>query len=224
MSKLKTNIVVKPHQKEKNWRWVYFINVPTYFARVQEPIKGYDKETEEYRLTCFVDEASKDLALDEFLINKEFKLVGKDKDKKRNIKYPLSSQVDEGKTHYDGMEGLYGVNLAVSATYKNGEERKLTVIDKDLNAFDKLIGNGSICTIKCFGYMNQDDQIVVNLNTVQVIDLVAYEGKSADGLVEDDILGGSYKQATFSDSKAQTTEQVAKPAEQDESLDDDIPF
>src|SRR5690606_28816110 len=69
----------------------------------------------------------------------------------------------------------------------------VNVIDKDGKPFTENVGNGSVCTLKLFGYRNQEGQVVVTLDTVQVLEHVAYEQKAAADSVDDDVLGVSYK-------------------------------
>ena len=48
--------------------------------------------------------------------------------------------------------------------------------------------------VKLFGYRNQDGQLTVTLDTVQVVEHVAYEQKGGNGgVVEDDVFGVSYQ-------------------------------
>jgi len=129
------------------------------------------------------------------MVNKTFALVGKDKTSKppRRIKYPLSSQVEEGKVNYDVVDGMYGFSLAKPEFSKKGNKMSVNVIDVDGNTFTENVGNGSVCTLKLFAYRNQDNQLVVTLDTVQVLEHIPYEAKASADSVDDDILGVSYK-------------------------------
>jgi len=173
---------------------LYILNTPVFYAAVHEVKKKFQSEDREYSLTAFIDEETKDKLLDEVMVNKTFAQVGITKTSKppRRIKYPLSSQVEEGKVNYDAVDGLWGFNLAKPEFSKKGNLMSVNVIDKEGNAFTDNIGNGSVVTLKLFGYRNQDGQLVVTLDTVQVVEHVPYEGKTSSDEVVDDVLG-SYK-------------------------------
>lgn len=191
-----TSIIVKQLPKSGTLETfnVYVLNAPVFYAAVHTPKTKYQSVDKEFSLTAFVDEVTKDKLLDEVMLNKGFALVGKDKTTKppRRVKYPLSSQVEEGKTNYDVVEGMYGFGLAKPEFSKKGNTMTVNVIDKEGQAFTQDIGNGSICTLKLFGYRNPEGQLTVTLDTVQVIEHVPYEGKGSSDEVVDDVLG-SYK-------------------------------
>ena len=194
---MSTQIIVKELPKSGSLETlnIYVMNATVFYPVVHEPQKKYQSEDREYSILCFVDEEAKDKLLDEVLVNKTFALVGKDKTQKppRRIKFPLSSQVEEGKVNYDIVDGMYGFSVARPEFSKQGKPMTVNVIDKDGNEFTDNIGNGSVCNVKLFAYRNQDDQAVVMLDTVQVIEHVPYEAKGGSGSVEDDILGVTYK-------------------------------
>lgn len=211
---------------------LYIKDAIVFYAVVHEPKKKYQSEDCEYSVTVFVDEATKDKLLDEVMVNKTFAQVGKDKTSKppRRIKYPLSSQIEEGKVNYDVVEGMFGFTVAKPEFSKKGNPMTVNVIDKEGRAFTENVGNGSVCTLKLFGYRNQDNQLVVTLDTLQVIEHVPYEVKAAIDSVEDDVLGVSYKV-----KKAEKVEPEAKVTPEKEAntttilgmpidLDDDLPF
>ena len=204
---------------------VYIKNTPVFYAAVHEPKLKYQSTDKEFSLTSFVDEETKDKLIDEVMLNKSFAQVGKDKTSKapRRIKYPLSSQVEEGKVNYDVVDGLFGFNVAKPEFSKKGNPMSVNVIDAEGNAFTENVGNGSICTLKLFGYKNQDGQLTVTLDTVQVIEHVPYEGKTSADSVEDDVLGVSYK---VKKAEGKPTEQEeAKPQPEPEAEEDlDDPF
>lgn len=207
---------------------VYIKNTPVFYAAVHEPKLKYQSTDKEFSLTSFVDEETKDKLIDEVMLNKSFAQVGKDKTSKapRRIKYPLSSQVEEGKVNYDVVDGLFGFNVAKPEFSKKGNPMSVNVIDAEGNAFTENVGNGSICTLKLFGYKNQDGQLTVTLDTVQVIDHIPYEGKTSADSVEDDVLGVSYK-VKKSEGKPVEQEEVPKAAPQPEPEEDesqDLPF
>lgn len=206
---------------------VYIKNTPVFYAAVHEPKLKYQSTDKEFSLTSFVDEETKDKLIDEVMLNKSFAQVGKDKTSKapRRIKYPLSSQVEEGKVNYDVVDGLFGFNVAKPEFSKKGNQMSVNVIDAEGNAFTENVGNGSICTLKLFGYKNQDGQLTVTLDTVQVIEHVPYEGKTSADSVEDDVLGVSYKvkKAEGKPAEQEAPKAVPQPeAEEDESQD--LPF
>lgn len=142
----------------------------------------------------FVDEEAKDKLLDEVMVNKTFAEVGVTKTSKppRKIKFMTSDQAEEGKVNYDVVKGLWGFNVAKPEFSKKNNPMVVTVIDTDGQPFTDNIGNGSIVNLKLFGYRNVDNQVVVTLDTVQVVEHVAYEGRTASDSVEDNILG-NYK-------------------------------
>ena len=93
--------------KEGKNEFLYLKNVPVFFAQVLEPAKKYQSEDLAYQFTVFVDSDTREkleLPVDEdgVAINKELNEVGKDRNKKKQIKYPLESQLKDGKgTAYD---------------------------------------------------------------------------------------------------------------------------
>lgn len=226
-----TQIIVKELPKSGSLETlnIYVMNAIVYYPVVHEPQKKYQSEDREYSILCFVDEEAKDKLLDEVLVNKTFALVGKDKTSKppRRIKFPLSSQVEEGKVNYDIVDGMYGFTVARPEFSKQGKAMTINVIDKDGNEFTDNIGNGSVCNIKMFAYRNQDDQAVVMLDTVQVIEHVPYEAKGGSGSVEDDVLGVTYKTKQAGASQEAVEEQKVtkkQPEPEEDDFDSDIPF
>ena len=207
---------------------VYIKNTPVFYAAVHEPKLKYQSTDKEFSLTSFVDEETKDKLIDEVMLNKSFAQVGKDKTSKapRRIKYPLSSQVEEGKVNYDVVDGLFGFNVAKPEFSKKGNPMSVNVIDAEGNAFTENVGNGSICTLKLFGYKNQDGQLTVTLDTVQVIDHIPYESKAAADSVEDDVLGVSYKvKKVDTKPSEQQTLQESNTTEPDQDIDEsELPF
>jgi len=228
---VKTSVIVKQLPKSGTLETfnVYVLNAPVFYAAVHTPKTKYQSTDKEFSLTAFVDEATKDKLLDEVMLNKGFALVGKDKTTKppRRVKYPLSSQVEEGKTNYDVVEGMYGFGLAKPEFSKKGNPMTVNVIDKEGQAFTQDIGNGSVCTLKLFGYRNPEGQLTVTLDTVQVVEHIAYEGKTSSDEVVDDVLG-SYK-VKKADVKVVEEKEVHTPVPQAETakfdaIDEDIPF
>ena len=224
--------------KEGKNEFLYLKNVPVFFAQVLEPAKKYQSEDLAYQFTVFVDSDTREkleLPVDEdgVAINKELKEVGKDRNKKKQIKYPLESQLKEGKgTAYDIVDGLHGMGLSLNAVTKQGKKAILKVVDADGKDWDKskAIGNGSKIHVKCFGYRNQDEQLVVFPNLIVVVEHVPYEGNSG-GVVEDSVLGVSVDMSSaYEDNVADShpTAQSIKDSANDTSdevdFEDDIPF
>jgi hypothetical protein len=193
---IKTEVIVKDAPKN-NGKFVYLKNVPVYFASILSTKKKYQSEDRAYEMTVFVDSESREkleLPFDEggAAINKELKEVGKDRNKKKRIKYPVKSQLKDGEGFsYDDVAGLHGMSLSLDEYSKKGNKNTLKVVDSEGNDWpkDKLVGNGSVCHIKLWGYVNQDEQLVVYPNLVVVVDHVPYEGSGNGGVVEDDVLG-----------------------------------
>ena len=185
--------------KEGKNEFLYLKNVPVFFAQVLEPTKKYQSEDLAYQFTVFVDSDTRDkleLPVDEdgVAINKELKEVGKDRNKKKQLKYPLESQLKEGKgTAYDIVDGMHGMGLSLNDLTKAGKKSILKVVDADGKDWDKskAIGNGSKVHVKCFGYRNVDEQLVVFPNLIVVVEHVPYEGGNGGGMVEDSVLGVS---------------------------------
>lgn len=190
---IKTQAVLK---KEGKNEFLYLKNVPVYFASILNLKKKYQAEEREYALTVFVDGDTREkleLPVDEdgVGINKEIKEVGKDRNKKKKIKFPLSKQLKDDKgVAYDDVEGMHGLQLSLNEYTKSGKKSILKVVDKDGKNWpkDKMVGNGSVVHVKCFGYRNVDEQLVVFPNLIVIVDHVPYEGASG-GTFEDDELG-----------------------------------
>jgi len=235
-----TSIVLRELPKSGGLETVnlYIMNTTVFYPVVHEPQKKYQSEDREYSCTLFVDEETKDKLLDEVMVNKSFSLVGVEKTSKppRRIKYPLSSQVEEGKVNYDIVADMYGFSVARPEFSKKGNPMTVNVIDAEGNPFTENVGNGSVCNVKLFGYRNQDNQVVVMLDTVQVLEHVPYEGKSSSDSVEDDVLGVSYnvkKVDTPVESPVEDGQKThsksakpnqSKPEPDFDDFDSDIPF
>lgn len=228
---IKTEAILK---QEGKFEFLYLKNVPVFFAKILELGKKYQSDDLEYQMTVFVDTETREkleLPVDEngVAINKELKEVGKDRNKKKQIKYPLESQLKDGKgTAYDLVDGLHGMGLSLNEFTKSGKKSILKVVDKDGKDWDKnvAIGNGSIITVKCFGYRNQDDQLVVFPNVVMVVDHVPYEGNTG-GIVQDDVMGVSYDMSSAYEQEDEVTPESIKDSANegvDVDYDSDIPF
>jgi hypothetical protein len=226
-----TSIIVKQLPKAGTLETfnVYIKNTPVFYASVHEVRTKYQSTDKEFSLQAFVDEESKDKLIDEVMLNKTFAEVGVTKTTKapRRIKFPIASQVEEGKVNYDIVKGMHGFTVAKPEFSKKGNPMSVNVIDKDGNAFTENVGNGSICTLKLFGYKNQDGQLTVTLDTVQVLEHVPYEGKTSADSVEDDVLGVSYKVKKV-EGKVEQEESKSKAKPQAEPVGDEegdlLPF
>lgn len=218
-------------QEGKN-EFLYLKNVPVFFAQVLEPTKKYQSEDLAYQFTVFVDSDTREkleLPVDEdgVAINKELKEVSKDRNKKKQLKYPLESQLKDGKgTAYDLVNGLHGMSLSLNEMTKSGKKSILKVVDADGNDWDKskAIGNGSKIHVKCFGYRNQDEQLVVFPNLIVVVDHVPYEGNGG-GIVEDSVLGVSVDMSSSYADDEVTPEGIMDAANKESEEDfSEIPF
>ncbi len=219
----KTQAVLKVEGKNE---FLYLKNVPIFFASILSTKKKYQEEkAREYAMTVFVDTETREkleLPTDEggVAINKELKEVGKDRNKKKKIKFPLEKQLKDGKgTAYDEVNGMHGVSLALNEYTKSGKKSILKVVDKDGKNWpkDKLIGNGSVVHVKCFGYRNVDDQLVVFPNLVVIVDHVPYEG--GNGTFEDDELGISFDLTEEYEAQAGEDDQKQESADDDDDND-----
>lgn len=220
--------------KEGKNEFLYLKNVPVFFAKILELGKKYQSEDLEYQMTVFVDTETREkleLPVDEdgIALNKELKEVGKDRNKLKKIKYPLQSQLKEGEnTSYDTVDGLHGMSLSLNELTKKGNKSILKVVDAEGKDWDKskAIGNGSILHVKCFGYRNQDEQLVVFPNLVVVVDHVPYEGNTG-GIVQDDVLGVSFDMSSSYETEEKSTpESIMEAANNSETteFDEENPF
>lgn len=224
--------------KEGKNEFLYLKNVPVFFAQVLEPTKKYQSEDLAYQFTVFVDSDTREkleLPVDEdgVAINKELKEVGKDRNKKKQLKYPLESQLKDGKgTAYNIVDGMHGMGLSLNDITKAGKKSILKVVDADGKDWDKTkaIGNGSKVHVKCFGYRNVDEQLVVFPNLIVVVEHVPYEGGSG-GIVEDSVLGisvdmsSAYEVNEVADgATAQSIKDSANDTSDEVDFDSEIPF
>lgn len=237
----KTEVIVRnlPKSGTLETANVYIKNAVVFYAAVHEPKLRYQSTDKEFSATVFVDEEAKDNLIDVVMVNKNFAQVGVTKTTKppRRLKYPLSSQVEEGKGNYDLVDGMWGFNIAKPEFSKKGLPMNVNVIDTEGNAFTENVGNGSVVNLKLFGYKNQDGQLTVTLDTMQVVEHVPFEGKGSSDSVDDDILG-SYKLKKVDAKVVEKEEEqevptpaakpkakaAPQPAPDFDSFDDDIPF
>lgn len=200
------------HKKDKNFEFVAFIDAIAYYASVQEARKKYKSDDKEYAMTLFItpEDAKKarlPIAKGGLFINKKFMTVDVDRKEDDELKYSSEK--------YPGTEGMVGIQLTAPEFTKGGKRTTITVIDKDGNAFEDLIGNGSKVTVKCWGWRkNAEDKLNITLSVVQVKELVPYEGGS-NGVIEDDLLGVTY---TIPQAKE------SKKSDGTMDFDDDDPF
>ena len=224
--------------KEGKNEFLYLKNVPVFFAKVLEVVDNYAKDGKEFQFTVFVDSDTREkleLPVDEegIALNKELKEVGKDRKKNKQIKYPLESQLKDGKgTPYDAVSGMHGMGLSLNELTKAGKKSILKVVDADGKDWDKTkaIGNGSKVHVKCFGYRNVDEQLVVFPNLIVVVEHVPYEGNSG-GMVEDSVLGilvdmsSAYEANDVEDkATAQSIVDSANDTSDEVDFDSSIPF
>ena len=213
-----TSIVLKELPKKGDLETfnLYLKNVPVFYPVVHEPKLKYNSTDKEFSVTVFIDELTKDKLEDEVAVNKTFAKVGVTKTSKppKRVKYPLSSQAEEGKLNYDEVEGMWGFTVTRPEFSKKGNKQTVNVIDKDGNAFTENVGNGSVCNIKLFCYKNRDGQLVVTLDTLQVIEHVAYETAASSDSIDDDVLGVSYKVKKAEPVVEQSVQQE-KPVQQE---------
>lgn len=229
----KTEVIVRDLPKSGGLETVniYIKNAVVFYAAVHEAKKKYQSESKEFSTQVFVDEEAKDKLLDEVMVNKTFAEVGVTKTSKppRKIKFMTSDQAEEGKVNYDVVKGLWGFNVAKPEFSKKNNPMVVTVIDTDGQPFTDNIGNGSVVNLKLFGYRNVDNQVVVTLDTVQVVEHIPYESRATSDSVEDDILG-NYK-VKKAEPKAEEQEAPAPKAKAapvvkdvDTSFEQDLPF
>lgn len=233
----KTEVIVRDLPKSGTLETanVYIKNAVVFYAAVHEPKLRYQSTDKEFSATVFVDEEAKDNLIDVVMVNKNFAQVGVTKTTKppRRLKYPLSSQVEEGKANYDLVDGLWGFNIAKPEFSKKGLPMSVNVIDTEGQAFTENVGNGSVVNLKLFGYKNQDGQLTVTLDTMQIVEHIPYEGKSSSDEVVDDVLG-SYKVKKVEAKVVEKEEEVPTPAAKPKAVKsepivqgdefDDIPF
>ena len=232
----KTEIIVKELPKSGTLETcnLYIKNAVVFYPVVHEAKLKYQSTDKEFSVTVFVDEESKDRLLDEVMVNKTFAEVGVSKTSKppRKIKYMLSSQAEEGKVNYDIVKGLWGFNVAKPEFSKKGNRMSVNVIDLEGKPFTENVGNGSVVNLKLFGYKNVDNQLVVTLDTMQVVEHVPFESKGSADSIQDDVFGVSYS-IKKAESKVeqeqpvavkQAAKQAPSPAQDFDSFDDELPF
>jgi hypothetical protein len=192
MKSFKTSVVYKMVTPAKGKKlesgYVYFKNVPVSYAKIQpnQIEKKLESEDREWSLQAFIDKATFEQCED-LPINKGFAEVGVDKKKKGpnrgQFKFPLDKEA------YQDYAGLYGFNVACPEFTKGGTKKVLKVLDAKGKPLTAEVGNGSVCTLKCFAYRNRDEELVITLDTVVVVEHVEYESGGGNGGGFDDELG-----------------------------------
>lgn len=206
--------VLKNHPSSKDFFLLYLKEVPVVYAAVQEPKKKFEGDEKEYSLTAFINDETRTYLEDTVLINKQIHKVGVDKNKKRQIKYQTSSQREDKKNTFDSYVNLNGISITRPELKKDGSPNIVVVVDSGGEEFSGLIGNGSICNIKCFGYRNKEGLLNVQMELVQVVSLVPYSNDS--GAYQDDELGIKLNK------KSEGAAPV--PAEEKQGIDESAPF
>ena len=131
------------------------------YASVHEPKLKYQSETEkEYAVTLFVSEDDAKVLDDEVRLNKELSKVDVDKNKKKKIRFFSDD--------YPFAKGMVGFNITCPEFSKKGKKQTIALAGENGKKLpeDVLIGNGSEVIIKCFGYRNEDDLLVIILKAM----------------------------------------------------------
>ena len=197
--------------QDGKFEFLYIKDAVAFYPTLQEPREKWQSTDREYSITLFVDDAAREELEDVVKVNKQLYKVGKDKTKTRKIKYDLEK--------FASVEGLNGLTISLSEFAKSGREQKPIILDANSEKYDGLVGNGSKVSVKCFGYRNRDDLLVVSLNIVKINELVEYSGGAGQsGKVFDKELGVEYEipQKVEKSVKEEALEAV--------DFDDDIPF
>ena len=125
------------------------------------------------------------------------------------------------------------MGLSLNDLTKAGKKSILKVVDADGKDWDKTkaIGNGSKVHVKCFGYRNVDEQLVVFPNLIVVVEHVPYEGGNSGGMVEDSVLGVSVDMSSAYEANdvedkatAQSIVDSANDTSDEVDFDSSIPF
>lgn len=152
---------------------LYFKNVPVVYAQVLKPSKKYNSEDTAYQMSLFINPDTME-KLEEIGLNKEMAEVGKTKIKKGANRGKL--KYDTADEAYENYGGMFGAQFARDTKKKDGTPRTpVNVVGSDGAPFTENVGNGSVCNVKMFGYRNDEDMLVVMLDTVVVLEHVPYE-------------------------------------------------
>lgn len=197
------NVVLK---QEGKFEYLYIKNAIAYYAFLNQPKNKWESTDKEYSIVLFVDDETREDLEDNVLINKQLFKVGVDKTKTRKIKYGLDK--------FTEVAGLSGITLTLPEFTRAGKAQRPLVVDNKGEIMDSVIvGNGSRVSVKCFGYRNKDNLLVVMLNTVKVEHLVTYEGGTA-----------STYDTELGIAPQETPKQEAVNTQAQLPSDDDIPF
>ena len=196
MSKYSTDVVYKVTQEKKGEKCemgnIYFKNVPVTFAKVLVPAKKLQSEDKAYQVNIFIN-ADTLTKVDEIGVNKTFAEVGVTKITKGANRGQVKFKLDEHNKDYEGMFAIQLSRETVKRDKKTDEITKvydpLKVVDINGEPFTQEIGNGSVCTIKVFGYRNQDNLLCLQMDTFQVLEHVPYVGRNSDGDTFDEEMG-----------------------------------
>ena len=186
---IKTKAVIK---KDGKFEFLYLKNVPVFYASVHTPKKMFEvnpdaknPSTREYSVTVFVDADTREVLEDKVLLNKTLFEAGKDKNKKRKIKFPLTN--DKGEELYAPVEGMHGFTLTRKELTNEGKPVSIVVVDDKGQPMTEDIGNMSICNIRVWGYRNKEDMLVVALDLIQVLEHIPYTGGNSGRIVDDEL-------------------------------------
>ena len=175
------------HKTDGKFETVYVKGAVAFYASVQQPKEKYKSDEREYSITLFVPEKDATILEEKVLMNKSILEVGVGKTKLKKVKYPTSDQVEEGKPNYDAVKGLYGFTVTSPTVTKQGKPITITVVDKDGELTDELVGNGSIVDVKLIGWKSPDGLLNTRLQIVKVNELVPYSGGAGGGIVDDEL-------------------------------------
>ena len=233
MSNFKTEVTYKVSKEakgnNKEMGNLYFKNVPVVYAQVLKPAKKYNSEDTAYQMGLFINADTME-ELGEIGLNKEMAEVGKTKIKKGSNRGKL--KYDPENEHYTPYTGMFGAQFSRDTKKKDGSERTpIKVVGVDGKPFTENVGNGSICNVKMFGYRNDEDMLVVMLDTVVVLEHVPYEDS---GDQYDEVLGITV-QAAVQNQEEDLDEELKGSAKEptpepktgstgSDVFDDDVPF
>jgi hypothetical protein len=198
MTKFNTDVVYKVTKEAKGKDLelgnLYFKNVPVTFAQVLKAGKKFNSEDTAYQLHLFINKDTMD-KLEGIGLNKEMAEVGVTKIKKGANRGKIKYKLDE---HNENYKGMFAASFSRD-TIKRDKDGVITktyeplkVVDTEGNPFTEEVGNGSVCHVKMFAYRNEENMLVVMLDTVVVIDHVPY---TKGGDFFDNELGLSVKAA-----------------------------
>lgn len=224
MSKFNTDVVYKVTQEKKGkgleLGYLYFKYVPVTFAQVLKPSKKYQSEDTEYQLNVFLNQDTTTKA-EEIGLNKELAKVGVTKIKKGPNRGQVKYKLDDHNTPFEGMFAAQFSRSTVKRD-KDGVATKtyepLKVIDVNGDPFTQEVGNGSVCHVKLFAYRNEEEMLVVMMDTVVVVEHVPYV-KGGDSFDEE--LGISIKSAK---KEPKIDEESGSNSEETFDEEDSIPF